>query len=237
MNNKKSMVKLFLFILILTIMLSFTGCSRSGEKVVAYYDNDSLIYNGQTYYVVKPSGDAVLHYMKDRTLGVTEDGTSYVGSIEGDEENNYIYTSNRGGPGSDRTLYALDPDTVCYSGTVTGVYIRKNSVDEEYNDDASAIETVLSLPEVGGDTYFTYDTQSSASFSRSIYLCYENCPIATKAYGRVAYIDKRWVYVPQDEIDRSFEEYYDSDNMDDMEVTGAVISDESVISVLKEITG
>ncbi len=233
MNNCKKFWKLFLFILLSFLsVFSLAGCSLwNSEKVVAYYDDHDLIYNGQTYYYVTPV--TVQHYVKDKGLGITGNGADYVNSIKGDDGYNYIFTSVRGAPGSERALYALDPDAIYCSGTVTGVYIRRDSIHEFFNDDADAIALILSLPEIEGEETYTYKIRSSGSFSHSLYLCYEGCPIGTTAYGYVAYKDKHCIYVSEEEVKRSFEEY----NSDNWEVTGIVISDEAVISALKEITG
>ena len=147
----------------------------------AEWHGSSLDWNGCIY--VPCHGE----YHEGKTIAKTKDGWE-VNEVKEDDSHTFIVVRSF----LDQYLYVKEDYVIPTQGEVTAVVWDNNKIT-----DAAFCSAVSELA-AGAETDFDYetggiDTLSDGQCMKSLYFCYDGCPVGTQYMGYMGTLDDQWV--------------------------------------------
>lgn len=159
---------------------------------------ESLEWQGRTYSPVHGKYDV------DRRIAKTTNGLD-VYEIKGDPEHNFLLVSSF----VDSTLYVSDDYEIPNYGTVTRInWNYKDITDKEF---LNAVAAILAESHVQGSYKSPYGglfIENEAQHLETLYVAYDNCPVATVNMGFMGKLNGKWIITVEVSPDRSECKYY-----------------------------
>lgn len=152
---------------------------------------ERMIWKGKSYSTT--SGK----YTEGRTIAKSQDGSWKINEVNEDPSHTFVVARSF----LDQYLYVSDDYTVPTSGEITQVYWNGGYIkDKDFLDALAEID-------VAKTTSFDYQTEglfilNDNQYMKSLYVAYENCPIATVNMGWLGKINGEWVittYISSDQ--------------------------------------
>ena len=147
----------------------------------AEYTGSKLTWDGKTYSA--SAGD----YTEGRIIAKTEDGWD-IHEVKEDPDHHFLVVRSF----LDQQLFVSDDYTVPESGNLTTA-----SWNGTYITDPDFLKAISEI-QAQKNTSFMYATEGITSYTddqrmRSLYVAYENCPVATIFAGYLGKVNDRWV--------------------------------------------
>ena len=159
---------------------------------------ESLHWQGRTYSPVYGKYD-LGHRIAKTTNGLD------VYEIEGDPDHNFLLVSSF----VDSNLYVCDDYEIPNYGTVTRVnWNYKDITDKEL---LQAVGAILAKSHVQGSYKSAYGglfVENEAQNLETMYVAYDNCPVATVNRGFMGKLNGKWIITVEVSPDRSECKYY-----------------------------
>lgn len=159
---------------------------------------ESLEWQGRTYSPVYGKYDV------GRRIAKTTNGLD-VYEIVGDPEHNFLLVSSF----VDSDLYVCDDYEIPTCGTVTRInWNYKDITDKEL---LQAVGAILAKSHVQGSYKSSYGglfVENKVQNLETIYVAYENCPVATVNKGFMGKLNGKWIITVEVSPDRSECKYY-----------------------------
>ncbi len=187
--KKKLIIPFFLlicFLIFIIYILWYNGFFIS--KISAKIEADYLEFNGQ--YYVTTNGES---YTEGRTIAKADNWS--IEEIKEDNSHTFVVARSF----LDQHLYVLKDYTIPTSGEITKVYWNNKEIT-----DKSLFETVQKIIQEK-EVNYTFETEGIFQLTdkqklRTLYLAYENCPIANVYIGYLGVVEGKWVITMNNNI-------------------------------------
>ncbi len=184
---------------LLSVVCFLFGCGDRTEEKIGYFSGASFITDGVEYKPIEERENIL--YMKDKCLGISDDGEKYIYSVKNDDSKEFLLTADRGLiPGENYKLYASVDVSRTESDIPTAVYLADKYKtlyiysDEELERHLSAIDSTESMI-----SSYKYDEFSESEIR--IYYCFDKRAVATVKAGVLVKTGAGWVYTPSEFLD------------------------------------
>ena len=196
----------------------FFGCDNRAEEKIGYFKGTSFFMGGKEYLPVEETENMI--YIKDKCLGISEDGEKYIYSVANDDNKEFILTASRGLiPGEDHKLYSSVDFSEPLSDKPSAVYLA-DKYKIVYIQSYKELDECLSSLENDDGIMSSYKYSEFSEREIRIYYCFDGKAVSTVKKGVLIKTGAGWVYTPA-------ELFGDEKNGI---LKGKIISDSNIIS-------